>query len=195
MARRKQPTISDALLDQLLAGTDPGSAFEPNGLLDGLKKALAERALNAEMDSHLAASETKNTRNGYSRKRVATSTGALELSVRRFHRAWGCGNRRFPQDSQGLRGIKTADTMRLEHLRYGTLADFGRMGRCWRQTPEVEKPVGRDISAQLEGLRVIAPELVADAVGQSRLLMFQFVSHSRPFPQLDNGRVGRLQPA
>jgi putative transposase len=57
MARRKQPTIPDALLDQLLAGADPKSAFDPNGLLDSLKKALAERALNAEMDHHLVNGE------------------------------------------------------------------------------------------------------------------------------------------
>jgi transposase-like protein len=53
MARRKAAHIPDALLDQLLAGADPKSAFEADGLLDGLKKALAERALNAEMDHHL----------------------------------------------------------------------------------------------------------------------------------------------
>ena len=54
MPRRKEPRIPDAILDQLLAGADPRTAFDPNGLLDGLKKALAERALNAEMDHHLA---------------------------------------------------------------------------------------------------------------------------------------------
>ena len=102
MARRKQPLISDALLDQLLGGADPGSAFEPNGLLDGLKKALAERALNAEMDRHLATAETKNTRNGYSRKTVATSTGPLEISIPRDRNATfdpiliGKYQRRFP---------------------------------------------------------------------------------------------------
>ncbi|HEU02075.1 MAG TPA: IS256 family transposase, partial [Aurantimonas coralicida] len=53
MARRKEPSIPDALLDQLLSGADPKTAFDPGGLLDGLKKALAERALNAEMDHHL----------------------------------------------------------------------------------------------------------------------------------------------
>ena len=69
MPRRKEPKIPDALLDQLLAGADPKSAFDPNGLLDGLKKALAERALNAEMDHHLAGQEgTSNSRNGYGRK-------------------------------------------------------------------------------------------------------------------------------
>ena len=41
MPRRKEPKIPDAVLDQLLAGADPKTAFAPNGLLDELKKALA----------------------------------------------------------------------------------------------------------------------------------------------------------
>ncbi|BAF89849.1 putative transposase [Azorhizobium caulinodans ORS 571] len=45
MARRKAPRSPDALLDQLLAGADPKTAFDTNGLLDDLKKALAKRAL------------------------------------------------------------------------------------------------------------------------------------------------------
>ena len=54
MPRRKQPAIPDALLDQLLDGSDPRTAFKPDGILDALKKALAERMLNAEMDQHLS---------------------------------------------------------------------------------------------------------------------------------------------
>jgi putative transposase len=46
MPRRKQPSIPDALLDQLLDGTDPRSAFNPVGVLDALKKALAEVRLS-----------------------------------------------------------------------------------------------------------------------------------------------------
>jgi|SRR4051812_8825583 len=88
MARRKQPTIPDALLDQLLAGAAPKSAFDPNGLLDSLKKALAERALNAEMDHHLSGEdEAGNGRNGYGRKTVLTGTGKLELEIPRDRRA------------------------------------------------------------------------------------------------------------
>ncbi|GFZ90102.1 hypothetical protein GCM10011497_19490 [Elstera cyanobacteriorum] len=65
MARRKDPVIPDAVLDQLLAGTDAKSAFDSNGLLDQLKKALAERALNAEMDHRLAGDGgAGNSRNG-----------------------------------------------------------------------------------------------------------------------------------
>jgi putative transposase len=87
MPRRKEPKIPDAILDQLLAGADPKTAFDPNGLLDELKKALAERALNAEMDHHLASEEVDNRRNGYGRKTVVTDTGKIELEVPRDRQA------------------------------------------------------------------------------------------------------------
>ncbi|SUS05775.1 transposase [Candidatus Defluviicoccus seviourii] len=84
MARRKQPVIPDALLDQLLAGTDAKTAFDKDGLLDELKKALAERALNAEMDHHLETGEEDgNRRNGYGKKTVLTGTGKVALEVPR----------------------------------------------------------------------------------------------------------------
>src|SRR5437868_10517914 len=88
MPRRKEPKIPDAVLDQLLAGADPKAAFDPGGLLDGLKKALAERALNAEMDHHLAGDGgAGNSRNGYGKKTVITDTGQIELEVPRDRQA------------------------------------------------------------------------------------------------------------
>ena len=86
MARREAPYIPDQPLDQLLASADPRTAFDPNGLLDGLKKALAERALNAEMDHHLA-SEPGNSRNGYGAKTVLTDTGRIDLAIPRDRQA------------------------------------------------------------------------------------------------------------
>jgi putative transposase len=83
MPRRKEPRIPDAILDQLLAGADAKTAFDANGLLDELKKAFAERALNAEMDHHLAGDESGNSRNGYGRKTVITDTGKLALEIPR----------------------------------------------------------------------------------------------------------------
>jgi putative transposase len=86
MPRRKQPAIPDELLDQLLGGTDPRTALADGGLLDGLKKALAERALNAELDHHLEGGEPDgraNGRNGYGGKTVLTGTGKLDLQVPR----------------------------------------------------------------------------------------------------------------
>jgi putative transposase len=84
MPRRKPPVIADAVLDQLLGGSDPKAAFDPQGLLDQLKKALAERALNAEMAHHLSTEAgAGNSRNGYGRKTVVTETGPLPLDIPR----------------------------------------------------------------------------------------------------------------
>src|SRR3954452_20854958 len=84
MARRKEPTIPDHLLDQLLGGADPKAALAKDGLLDALKKALAERALNAEMDHHLETADgSLNSRNGYGRKTVLTDTGKIAIEVPR----------------------------------------------------------------------------------------------------------------
>jgi putative transposase len=84
MSRRKEPVIPSDLLDQLLAGGDAAAALQQGGLLDSLKKALAERVLNAEMDHHLGHEEQAgNSRNGYGRKTVATDTGKIEIEVPR----------------------------------------------------------------------------------------------------------------
>ena len=66
-----------------MGGADAKTAFDPNGLLDELKKALAERALNAEMEHHLATDESGNSRNGYGQKTVVTDTGKIELEIPR----------------------------------------------------------------------------------------------------------------
>ena len=84
MARRKDPVIPDALLDQFLSGADAKTAFDQNGLLDQLKKALAERALKAELEHHLGGEEEAgNQRNGYGKKTVLTDGGSLELAIPR----------------------------------------------------------------------------------------------------------------
>jgi putative transposase len=73
-------------LDQLLAGRDPTTVFESGGLVDELKKRLAERMLHGEMEHHLGGAEEEeagNHRNGYSSKTVLTDTGKLELSIPR----------------------------------------------------------------------------------------------------------------
>jgi putative transposase len=55
--------LPDAILDQSLAGAK--TIFDPGGLPDRLKKALAEYALNAKMDYHLdGQGDAGNSRNG-----------------------------------------------------------------------------------------------------------------------------------
>ena len=45
--------IKKDMLDELLEGRDLKAVFGKDGLFDDLKKALAERVLNAELDDHL----------------------------------------------------------------------------------------------------------------------------------------------
>jgi len=123
MAKNDAETISKELLDQLLAGRDPKTVLDSGGLIGDLKKALAERMLNAEMDVHLANEADaglRNHRNGSSGKTVLTPDGALELSIPRdrhgrFDPALiGKYRRRFPGFDDKIialyaRGISTRD--------------------------------------------------------------------------------------
>ncbi|HLM41383.1 MAG TPA: IS256 family transposase [Microvirga sp.] len=103
MARRKGPHLPDDLLDQLLGGSDARAALDAGGLLDDLKKALAERVLNAEMDHHLSREgNAENRRNGYGSKTVLTDMAKLEIAIPRDRQATfdpqliGKYQRRFP---------------------------------------------------------------------------------------------------
>jgi len=87
--------IKNEILDELLKDKDPKRIFSSEGLLGELKKALAERILNAEMDHHLADSpqdevsegdKPGNRRNGYSKKTVLTENEAIDLAIPRDRR-------------------------------------------------------------------------------------------------------------
>ena len=128
MATKTNP-IKPELIDELLSGRDPKTLFESEGLLDELKKALAERVLNAEMDHHLGQDPEQaagNHRNGNSSKTVLTDSGKLELSIPRDRHGRfdpqliAKYQRRFPGFDQkviGLyaRGMSTRDIQ--AHLR------------------------------------------------------------------------------
>jgi putative transposase len=87
--------FSNELLDQLLAGCKrPEDILGPQGLFAQLKKALAERALGAELGHHLAQEaqrslspdagpRRRNHRNGSSPKTVLTDTGAVTVAIPR----------------------------------------------------------------------------------------------------------------
>jgi hypothetical protein len=60
----REARIPDAVLDELLAGACPKTVFDPSGLLDALKKAPAERALNAEADSALPMTTAERPQRG-----------------------------------------------------------------------------------------------------------------------------------
>jgi putative transposase len=73
MAKKQSSAFSAELLDELLAGKDPATVLTSDGLVGDLKKALAERMLNAEMDAHLDSEleqQAGNNRNDSSQKRI-----------------------------------------------------------------------------------------------------------------------------
>jgi putative transposase len=83
---KKTSKFDPEFLDALLAGEDPKTVLNGDGLFADLKKALAERMLNAELDHHLAQPEeeaTGNHRNGSSSKTVLTRDEKLELEIPR----------------------------------------------------------------------------------------------------------------
>jgi len=82
--------IRKEIIDELLSGKDPKTLLSSEGLIGELKKALAERILNAELDDHLSdelgeaqSGPNGNHRNGYSKKTVLTDTESVELSIPR----------------------------------------------------------------------------------------------------------------
>src|SRR6516225_9464592 len=87
--------IKNEIVDELLKDVDPKRVFSAEGLLSDIKKALAERMLNAELDDHLqneAAAATgnesaaSNHRNGYTKKTVITDSSQVELEIPRDRR-------------------------------------------------------------------------------------------------------------
>ena len=83
--------ISDELVDQLLGGcSSPEDILGKSGLLKQLTKQITERALEAEMESHLGyvkhdvqGNNTGNSRNGKSHKSVRSVHGKIDLEVPR----------------------------------------------------------------------------------------------------------------
>ncbi len=133
MAKNDAERFSKELLDQLLAGRDPKTVLDSGGLIGDLKRALAERMLNAEMDVHLAneaEAGLRNHRNGTSGKTVLTPEGSLELSIPRdrhgrFDPALiGKYRRRFPGFDDKIialyaRGVSTRDIQAYVRELYG----------------------------------------------------------------------------
>lgn len=90
-------TIRKEILDELLKdydGHDPQTILGEGGLLKQLTKAVIERALEAEMETHLGykkhevlGKSTGNSRNGKSKKTLQAECGAVELHIPRDRKA------------------------------------------------------------------------------------------------------------
>jgi putative transposase len=82
-------TFRPELIDELLKDyKSPTDLMGEGGIFKQLTKALIERCLNAEMDTHLEEQqieepEAKNRRNGRSRKTIKGEFGSAEIAVPR----------------------------------------------------------------------------------------------------------------
>ncbi len=84
-------SIDNELIDEMLKGCKSSRDITgENGLLKQLTKAVMERVLEGEMNAHLdyekhspKGNNSGNSRNGYSKKKVITDQGQLEISVPR----------------------------------------------------------------------------------------------------------------
>ncbi len=87
----ERPVVSDAVVDELLAGDPTGSRLTgADGLLNELRRRLIERAAAGELTSHLGyeqrgepASEQPNRRNGAAAKTLRTVDGPLRVELPR----------------------------------------------------------------------------------------------------------------
>ena len=150
--------VKNKLVDELLKDIDPKAAFSPEGPLAEIKKALAERMLNAELDQHLESEAVAaasggapgNHRNGYSKKKVTTDTSQIELEVRRDRRGT------FARELPGVRIFRTM-------LRCSTTAP-GRLiadcpatfGRTWACFAAVLAPVAPRIGQRPSSVRLLS---------------------------------------
>src|SRR6516162_5404572 len=85
--------------------------------------------------------------------------------------------------------VETAYAMAPENASNSCLAHarglFGRL--CG--SPEIEDPLRAKVVDELEHLRIVAPELIAQPVGESDALRLEFFVDARPFSELDNERL------
>ena len=78
METQAQKELEKKALDQLLSGE---SLFGKDGAFAPMLKSFIEKALEAEMNAHLADSTIKNKRNGKGKKTLKTNLGTIDITT------------------------------------------------------------------------------------------------------------------
>ncbi|GAA5225403.1 IS256 family transposase [Membranihabitans marinus] len=78
MEIQEQKELEKKALDQLLSGK---SLFGEDGAFGPMLKSFIEKALEAEMTSHLSEGSEKNKRNGKGKKTLKTNIGSIEIET------------------------------------------------------------------------------------------------------------------
>jgi transposase-like protein len=134
-------SIRRELIDELLKDyPNPQDVLAEDGLLKQLSKAVIERCLETELDTHLGYAKhgrhgnaTGNTRNGTSQKTLKGEQGQIELEVPRDRQGSGsaaAGEKR-PDAARGLRR-ENPEHVRAWHDHPRHPGPVARTGRAWR---------------------------------------------------------------
>jgi hypothetical protein len=84
---------------------------------------------------------------------MQTNDEGADVYAGRCSDALGYLDGRLAQIAQDSLGIDATDAISLEQLLDGRLAQTFTFGRCRRDGPKIEEPVGRNVIGELEQLR------------------------------------------
>ena len=120
-----------------------------------------------------------------------------DVSLRGLRRSSRDRQRGATEDATDLTRIYPTDPIGAEYagelLVSQSVSQSGRVSRRWGQRPDIQEPVGSRIFPKIKSLRIVAPELLTNAIGQTVALFLELFGHARPLAQLDNCRIKRLQ--
>ena len=117
----------------------------------------------------------------------------LEMSSRGLRGARSDGDCGFAEPLQHRFGIDAPDTVAFEEVGDAPDPDAPCLLGSWCELPELVDPGSGEIAFDLEELRITAPELLTGAVHEPGSVAGEVVGNSRPFPELDDFRRGRIQ--
>jgi len=134
--------------------------FSKDRLFDELKKALAERVLNADLDDHLegeAAARKAIHRNGYSKKAVLTETSKIDIKfphnregtfdsklIARYQRHFpGFDKNIVSMCARGMTGARSEEIL-LNFMGWRSPRTSSRPSptRLWRRSPQADHGCG-----------------------------------------------------
>src|SRR5512146_312015 len=113
-----------------------------------------------------------------------------DVSAGGFGSAIGDGDGLLAQDVEKLGGVEAADTVALEDFRDCSFADALGFVRGGHRLPEVDQPGRAEVIVQFEEGREVAPELLTHTVCEAGALGAELLGDARPFPELDDQRIG-----
>ncbi len=117
----------------------------------------------------------------------------LDVGAGGFGRSGGNLHRWLAQHLQDMGSVEAPDTITFQQLGYGSLADARGLARRGDEFPQIEQPLGAKVFFKLQHGRVIAPKLLAQAVGKPVSLRAKIARDTGPLPQLDNA-VSNCEP-